>query len=413
MYAEYYISRPRLEIVGEGVPQDEAADEAVIFVADTHPFSPEAFMQHLVANPDLVNNGAVDLLSDLQILAVAEHISKASLSGDSGETETALADDTELQDEEKEPKKPASLPERLYTRLEPAVIRIGQSKASDGKPTEDAQRAWALLYEQHKPQIMRYMRRRVHGDETIREDLAEEVFLKALKKLGKYRDKGLSFSAWLYTLAHNHLVDYIRGERMRKAESLDDYTHIPNETAQKPFNHIVDRETLGPALARLAGEQRKAVELRFLGEYTLAETAAMMGKTEEGVKKLQARGLANLRRLLLTQKPEVTESRREAYAVEGITPAEALPSSRWALWQHTVRFMKDHPEKVVALQEQHPRWYEALSVYLQLHDDVEKNLSSLAEKYGITLPAVFYWQQNASRFLDLVYRERTYPRELM
>jgi len=57
-------------------------------------------------------------------------------------------------------------------------------------------------------------------------------------------------------------------------------------------------ETLEPAMARLTAEQRQAVELRFLKGMSVAETAAQMGRSEEAVKKLQARALANLRRSL-------------------------------------------------------------------------------------------------------------------
>jgi RNA polymerase sigma-70 factor (ECF subfamily) len=61
---------------------------------------------------------------------------------------------------------------------------------------------------------------------------------------------------------------------------------------------VLDRETLAPALARLTDEQRQAVELRFLQGMSVAETAAAMGRSEEAVKKLQARALVNLRRHL-------------------------------------------------------------------------------------------------------------------
>ena len=61
---------------------------------------------------------------------------------------------------------------------------------------------------------------------------------------------------------------------------------------------MLDRQTLEPALARLTAEQRQAVQLRFLDGLSVAESARMMGRSEEAVKKLQARALANLRRSL-------------------------------------------------------------------------------------------------------------------
>ncbi len=64
---------------------------------------------------------------------------------------------------------------------------------------------------------------------------------------------------------------------------------------------MLDRQTLGPALARLTPDQRRALELRFLEDLPTAEVAAILGKTEAGVKKLQARGLAQLRRILAAE----------------------------------------------------------------------------------------------------------------
>ncbi len=61
---------------------------------------------------------------------------------------------------------------------------------------------------------------------------------------------------------------------------------------------MLDRQILEPALAGLTDEQRAVVQLRFLNGLSLAQTAAWMGRSEEAVKKLQARGLVNLRRLL-------------------------------------------------------------------------------------------------------------------
>ena len=64
---------------------------------------------------------------------------------------------------------------------------------------------------------------------------------------------------------------------------------------------MLDHLALGPALARLTADQRRVLELRFLDDLRMAEVAAIMGKTEDGVKKLQARGLAALRRILVAQ----------------------------------------------------------------------------------------------------------------
>ena len=56
-------------------------------------------------------------------------------------------------------------------------------------------------------------------------------------------------------------------------------------------------------------EQRQAVELRFIEGMSVAETAEAMGRSDEAVKKLQARALANLRRYLAPPTPAAAPTR--------------------------------------------------------------------------------------------------------
>jgi len=111
----------------------------------------------------------------------------------------------------------------------------------------------------------------------------------------------MPFSAWLYRVARNHLVDSLRAQRSRAADSLErapEAAEVADRDAARDYGQVLDHLTLGPALARLSPEQRRALELRFLDGLPTATTAAIMGKTEHAVKKLQSRGLGALRRIL-------------------------------------------------------------------------------------------------------------------
>ena len=172
-----------------------------------------------------------------------------------------------------------------------AAVLVAQAQAGD-------QQAFATLYEQYRPLVYRFLRRRLDGaDETV-EDLTEDVFVKLYEKLDRYVERGLPFTAWLYRIAHNQLVDYVRTLPRNSAQPLDTVADIPEYQTGSEYRSVLDRETLEPALARLTPEQRQAVELRFLQGMSVAETSAAMGRSEEAVKKLQARALANLRRSL-------------------------------------------------------------------------------------------------------------------
>jgi len=158
--------------------------------------------------------------------------------------------------------------------------------------------AFATLYEHYRPLIYRFLRRRFEGSDEVVEDLTEDVFVKLYEKLDRYVERGLPFTAWLYRIAHNQLVDYLRTLPRQAAQSLDVVAEMPERRASSEYSSVLDRQTLEPALARLTPEQRQAVELRFLQGMSVAETAAAMSRSDEAVKKLQARALVNLRRIL-------------------------------------------------------------------------------------------------------------------
>ena len=69
------------------------------------------------------------------------------------------------------------------------------------------------------------------------------MFLKALEKLGSYQFSGVPFSAWLYRIAHNRLVDYLRAQPKKQGISLDECLSVDDPAAQ-PYMTGVGGTTL-------------------------------------------------------------------------------------------------------------------------------------------------------------------------
>ncbi len=67
----------------------------------------------------------------------------------------------------------------------------------------------ASLYDEYFDKIARYIYARL-GDRNEAEDLAGEVFLKALESLKSYKERGIPMQAWLYRIARNVSVDHLR-----------------------------------------------------------------------------------------------------------------------------------------------------------------------------------------------------------
>jgi RNA polymerase sigma-70 factor (ECF subfamily) len=170
---------------------------------------------------------------------------------------------------------------------------VEQAKAGDRE-------AFGRLYEQLAPKVYSYFYHHLGGQTTTAEDLAEDVFLNVLRRLDTYTACGLPFSAWIFRVAHNRLVDYFRAQQRRPQVPLDSAGEAADFLPERELQRVVDRETLMNALDRLTPAQRGVIVLRFLQHLSLGETALALDKTEDGVKKLQQRALDSLRRSLLS-----------------------------------------------------------------------------------------------------------------
>ena len=158
--------------------------------------------------------------------------------------------------------------------------------------------AFGEIYEQLAPKILNYLYHRIGGSREVAEDLTEDVFIKVLEKLDRYQDRGLPFVSWVYRVAHNRFVDHFRRQPKQEMVSIEDCYNLPQGTAETELDTTLTQGILAVALQRLTEDQRQVVVLRFLQGLSLLETAAAMSKTEDAVKKLQARGLRALSRAL-------------------------------------------------------------------------------------------------------------------
>jgi len=167
---------------------------------------------------------------------------------------------------------------------------------------ESAQRgnreAFGVVYEQLAPKVYSYLYHRTNGRAHLAEDLTEEVFVKVLERLCRYQNLGLPFASWVYRIAHNHLVDYLRSQPKQGTVPIDDCYDLVGGQAENLLNKTLTASALTMALPRLTEDQRRVLVLRFVQGMNMLETARTIGKTDDAVKKLQARGLLSLRRIL-------------------------------------------------------------------------------------------------------------------
>ncbi len=157
--------------------------------------------------------------------------------------------------------------------------------------------AFARLYEEYFDKIYRYVVVRI-GNNTEAEDVTQQVFLNALKSISSFKWKGVPFSAWLFRIAHNLVVDYFRKTKKQSSVPLDESLASCDSSPQQEVEHKLDIEQLISATKRLTRAQREVISLRFAGELSIAQVAKVMGKSDGAVKALQHSSIVALRKSL-------------------------------------------------------------------------------------------------------------------
>jgi RNA polymerase sigma-70 factor (ECF subfamily) len=156
------------------------------------------------------------------------------------------------------------------------------------------------LYRTHFDAIYRYVLLRV-GSPSAAEDVTSQVFLGMLRGLGRYRDEGKPFVAWLYGIAQKQIAFFMRGQsRVPGAVDLDAAAELVGHSAG-PHATAEQREArvaIAQALSKVPDGQREVIMLRYILSLSVAETASVVGRTEGAVKQLQLRGLATLKAIL-------------------------------------------------------------------------------------------------------------------
>jgi RNA polymerase sigma-70 factor, ECF subfamily len=144
------------------------------------------------------------------------------------------------------------------------------------------------LYENNFERVYAYLARRAR-DRDEAQDLTAEVFHQALAGLGRYEWRGLPFIAWLLGIAANVVAD-----RWQRAGRLQEV--VTDELEQVGVEDDVERRAmLYQIVDSLPADQRQVILWRFVGQKSLREMAAELGRSEGAIKQLQLRALQNLR----------------------------------------------------------------------------------------------------------------------
>jgi len=126
--------------------------------------------------------------------------------------------------------------------------------------------------------------------QTLAEDAAQEVFIKAYQKLNQFRAQS-KFSTWLYRMTYNHCLDMLRSQTRQKLESWDelvekegDKLHGMMSTSKNPMENYDDKDLVARVLSTLHPDYKHILLLREVQGLSYEEIARTMECTIDSVK---------------------------------------------------------------------------------------------------------------------------------
>jgi RNA polymerase sigma-70 factor (ECF subfamily) len=128
------------------------------------------------------------------------------------------------------------------------------------------------------------------------QDLTQDVFLRALRSLHRYRDTGVPFSAYLGTIARNLVRNRWR-QRRPHLVSLDEAAGLPSNAAgpEERAMGAADADRIFRALTSLSDDHYTVIRLRIFEGKSAAEAGQAMGRSPDAIRQLQHRAIVSLR----------------------------------------------------------------------------------------------------------------------
>jgi RNA polymerase sigma-70 factor (ECF subfamily) len=155
--------------------------------------------------------------------------------------------------------------------------------------------AFATLYRRYLDRVYGYAFYQL-GDHHDAEDATERIFLAALRALPDFRDRGSTFRAWLFRIAHNTVANAHRSRSRRSAQPIPDWFEMPAPDAD-PARLAAAADELREvrrAIECMPDDRRQVILLRFVDELSTAEIAKVLDRSPGAVRVLLHRSLRDL-----------------------------------------------------------------------------------------------------------------------
>lgn len=158
---------------------------------------------------------------------------------------------------------------------------------------------WDKAYRDHHAEVFAHLYHRSRGNTELARDLAQDVFVRAMRAERQFTDGGRGLMPWLTTIAQNLLADHWKRASTQREALVDEFhddSMVPSAEAA-----VIEQwraETVMAAVARLDEPQRDAVVLSYWGRWPDERIARLTGVSPRTVNTRRWRAREVLRRQL-------------------------------------------------------------------------------------------------------------------
>jgi RNA polymerase sigma-70 factor (ECF subfamily) len=160
--------------------------------------------------------------------------------------------------------------------------------------------ALTAIFDQFAPAIYKYTLRLCH-DQIVADNIVGDVFAQLLEQFGQGKGPRTNLRSYLYQTAYHLVVDRSRDNQHNAPleVAVNSYAGGQFAPTQSQIEERVMMEALISAMnTELTEDQRHVIILRFLEDFSLKETAEIIGKEVNNIKVIQNRGIAKLRKAM-------------------------------------------------------------------------------------------------------------------
>lgn len=155
-------------------------------------------------------------------------------------------------------------------------------------PMDGSHERFLTYYHDHKDKVFNYLMVRLNFDRGAAEDLLMDIILKAYEHFDSFNPQKGSFKTWIFTLAHNHLVNFWRDTRKKKTVSIEQLEEegvfVGAVEAKNDLVRQIENKKIHHILSFMNDNEREIISLRYFEDLDYSEMAEILHKKEGAVR---------------------------------------------------------------------------------------------------------------------------------